>query len=150
LSCGEGETNVGFVTDIVEGMIQASEGINTIGKTYILGEDRIYTSKDIYSIIAKGIGKKAIKIRIPYCFLYIISFLCEISARITQTKPVLKRDDLASYLKYRYWRFDIKLSRFSRSISSPTRRAEREFGYNTKFPFEKGAKITANWYKIHI
>jgi hypothetical protein len=101
-----------------------------------LGEDRIYASREIYSIIAKGIGKKTIKIKIPYCFLYIISFLCEIYARITQTKPVLKRDDLASYLKYRYWRFNIS-------------RAQREFGYTTNFPSEIGAKITANWYKMN-
>jgi len=135
-SFGKGETCVGFVTDIVEGMIQASESSNTVGKTYFLGENRIYTSQEIYNIVAKGVGKKVIKIRIPYWFLYIISFIFELYGRITQTKPVLKRDDLSSYLKYRYWRFDIS-------------QAEKEFGYRTKFPFEKGAKITADWYKMN-
>lgn len=134
INIGKGKTNVGFVKDIVDGMILASESPVTIGKTYHLGEDKIYTSNEIWSIIEKAVGKKSIKLITPYSLLYLTAFLSELYARIVGTKIVFRRQAINEYIKYRYWQVDMN-------------KAEREFGFKAKTPLEIGAKITVDWYK---
>jgi nucleoside-diphosphate-sugar epimerase len=134
INIGKGKTNVGFVKDIVDGMILASESPVTIGKTYHLGEDKIYTSNEIWSIIEKAVGKKSIKLITPYSLLYLTAFLSELYAKIVGTKIVFRRQAINEYIKYRYWQVDMN-------------KAEREFGFKAKTPLEIGAKITVDWYK---
>jgi|GEM_PF-2801395 len=43
-------------------------------------------------------------------------------------------EELAMYLKYRYWRFD-------------TSKAKRDFGFQSRYPLEKGVQITIDWYR---
>lgn len=134
IDIGEAETNVGFITDIVNGMISASESPIAAGKTYHLGEDKAYSSNEVMNIIAKALGKKTVRLKIPYSLLNLTTLFFELYAKITGTKPVIQRQAITDYFKYRYWRIDMN-------------KAKREFGFEAKVPFEAGAKITADWYK---
>ncbi len=134
LDTGDGVASVCFVQDALDGMIKALESKNTLGKTYILGEKNLYSLRQISDIVANALKKRPIKIRIPYFLLYSVAILFEIYAKMTRSSPVLTRYELSSYLKHRYWRFD-------------PGKAVLDFAFQTLFPLEKGAKITADWYK---
>ena len=130
----QGETNVGFVHDIVDGMILASKSPVTIGKTYHLGENKIYTSKEIYATVERVLGKKTVKLKPPFPLLYTLAVLSELYSKMTRRKVFFHRYDLYDFLNYRYWRIDVG-------------KAERDFGFKTKTPLVTGAQITADWYK---
>jgi len=134
IDIGQAEANVGFVTDIVNGMILASESPIAAAKTYYLGEDKTYNSNEVMNIIAKSLGKRTVRLKIPYSLLNLIALLFELYAKITGSKPVVQRQAITNYFKYRYWGVDVS-------------KAKREFGFEAKVPFEVGAKITADWYK---
>jgi nucleoside-diphosphate-sugar epimerase len=55
-------------------------------------------------------------------------------SKLTKSVPVLTREELTLYLKYRYWMYD-------------TSKASRDFGFQSRYPFAKGAKITIDWYR---
>lgn len=134
IDIGQAETNVGFVTDIVNGIISASESHIAAGKTYHLGEDKAYSSNEVMNIIAKALGKKTVRLKVPFSLLYLTAIVFELYAEITGTKSVFQRKAVTDYFKHRYWRVDVS-------------KAKREFGFEAKIPFETGAKITADWYK---
>jgi len=134
IDIGQAETTLGFITDIVNGMIFASESPIAAGKTYHLGEGKTYSSKEVMDIIANALGKKTVRLKIPCSLLNFTALLFELNAKITGTKSVFQRQAVTNYFKYRYWRLDVS-------------KAKREFGFEAKVPFELGAKITADWYK---
>ncbi len=136
LSIGGGETNLSYVDDAVGGMIKAAQSPVTIGKTYILGENNIYSLQQIRNAIIKTIGKRPIKIFAPFPLLYIVAIFFELFARVTKTRAALTRNELVSYVKYRYWRFD-------------TGKAAREFGFQSRVSLEQGIRSTYKWYKQH-
>jgi nucleoside-diphosphate-sugar epimerase len=134
LDLGYGETNVCFINDAVIGMIQAAESESTIGKTYFLGEKKIYSIPQIYKMVSNIIGKRTVKIKAPYFLSYSLAYLAEIHGKLKNTVPIFSRDELASYCKYPYWRFN-------------TQESEKDFGFQIRYPLEKGVQITADWYK---
>jgi nucleoside-diphosphate-sugar epimerase len=134
LDIGYGEMNVCFVQDAVEGMMQAAESENTKGKTYILGERMIYSTVIIKNMVAKALKKCPIRIITPYFLIYAVSILFEIHGKISKQIPALTRNEVSSYLKHRYWRFNPD-------------KAVRDFSFKICYPLEKGLVITADWYK---
>jgi nucleoside-diphosphate-sugar epimerase len=127
------ESNLGFVKDIIKGMILSAEAPIAVGQIYFLGEDRIFNSRELFMHIADAMGKKTKKIRVPYFILYSLAFFLEIFAGITGTHTPLHRDSLSAYLGSN-WRFSMK-------------KAEKELNFKTEYPLEEGLKITSNWYK---
>ena len=127
------EINLGFVQDIVKGIILAAESPVTLGKTYLLGEDKVYTSNQIFDTIEKALGKKTIKFKLSLPMLNFIAHILEIRAKINGERALILRRNLNNYVKHR-WQIDMSKS-------------QREFGFQPEIPFETGAKITADWYK---
>ncbi|MEE8377775.1 MAG: hypothetical protein V3R45_05345, partial [Candidatus Aminicenantaceae bacterium] len=85
---------------------------------------------EMFEAIQKVLGKKAIKITIPYFIAYIFAAFSELYAKISGGQVQLFRKDF----KYPFWRMDVS-------------KAEKDFGFKTKFPLEEGLRITAEWYK---
>ncbi|NIM17512.1 MAG: NAD-dependent epimerase/dehydratase family protein [Candidatus Aminicenantes bacterium] len=133
LLASKNETNLGFVIDIVKGMILAAENPVAVGQIYFLGEDRIYSYLEVTRHITDALGKKTVKIRVPYFLLYALAFLTEKFADITGTHAAIRRDSLSAYLNSN-WRFSMK-------------KAKKELKFKTEYPLAKGLKIAANWYK---
>jgi len=134
LNIGKLESTVCFVWDVVQGMIDAAANAHACGEIYILGESKPYQFKQLCHTISSILGKRPVKVRTPYFLLYGISFFFEIYSRLTNKIPVLTRKEVAQYFKYRYWRFD-------------TSKASRDFGFYSRYPLERGAKITIDWYR---
>ncbi len=134
VNVGKLEATVCFVWDVVRGMIDAAENPSAQGEIYILGEEKAYQLKQIYQTIASILGKHPVKLPLPYFVLHLLTFFIEIVSRLTKSIPVLTREELTVYLKYRYWKYD-------------TRKARQDFGFQSRYPFEQGAKITIDWYR---
>ena len=134
VNVGTLEATVCFVRDVVQGMIDAVENPKAREEIYILGEEKAYHVKQIYRTIALILGKHPVKVPLPYFVLHFFTFFIEIVSRLTRSVPVLTREELTLYLKYRYWKYD-------------TRKASRDFGFQSRYSFEQGAQITIDWYR---
>ena len=133
LLIGKIHTNVGFVKDIVNGVILAAESPAAVGQTYFLGEDRVYSSREIVRHIIDVLGKKTVKIRIPYFIVYTMAFLIETFSNLTGKHPLIRRHSVSAYLNSN-WRFSMK-------------KARKELKFETRYALPEGLKITADWYK---
>lgn len=134
VNVGTLEATVCFVWDVVQGMIAAAGNPRTRGETYILGEEKTYQLGQIYQTIASILGKRYFTLPLPYFVLHVLSFFMEIYSKLTKSIPVMTREELTMYLKNHYWRYD-------------TRKASRDFGFQSRYPFAKGAGITIDWYR---
>jgi nucleoside-diphosphate-sugar epimerase len=134
LNVGNLESTVCFVWDAVQGMIAAAANATARGEIYILGESKTYHLKQLYQSIASVLQKRPVKLPTPYFLLLFFSFFIEIHSRLTNAIPIMTRQELSQYFKYRYWRFD-------------TSKASRDFGFKSRYPLEKGTKITIDWYR---
>ncbi len=134
LQLGEGEVTLGYVDDIVSGIIEACENPVTTGKTYLLGEDRIYSLSDVTRTFARAVRRRPLTLKIPYAMLYAAAGVLEGLSKITKTKPPITRWQLESYLNHCTWKFDIS-------------RARKDFGFEAKVPLEVGAVRTIEWYR---
>jgi len=130
---GKSDTNVGFVKDVVRGMILAAESPATEGQVYFLGEDRIYNSHEIIKKIASALDKRAIKIYVPYRVVYFLAMVVEGIAKITGAEPIVRRHSLSAYLNSN-WRFSMQ-------------KAREEIKFEAEYPLEKGLALTADWYR---
>jgi nucleoside-diphosphate-sugar epimerase len=131
---GRGEITLGYVSDIVRGMIQACESPVAQGKTYFLGENRIYSLSEVVHLFSRAVRKRLITIRIPYSLLYSTAFILEVFSKVIHKKPVVTRWQVASYVRECYWKFDIS-------------KAERDLDFKTQVSLPEGARITVDWYK---
>ncbi len=134
VNVGTLEATVCFVWDVVHGMIAAAGNPRTRGETYILGEEKTYQLRQIYQVIAAILGKRTITLPLPYFVLHVLSFFMEIHSKLTKSVPIMTREELTMYLKNHYWRYD-------------TRKASRDFGFQSRYPFAEGAGITIDWYR---
>lgn len=128
------ETNLCFVDDVCNGIIDAINSNRTIGEVFYVGEDKVYSSRMILKRLKKIMRKFTIIIPIPSFILYIIVWFVELYAKIFNKKPLLRKKNLDEYLNYRYWGVSIN-------------KAIEYFNYKTEFPLEKGLKKTFDWYK---
>ncbi|HUU04610.1 MAG TPA: NAD-dependent epimerase/dehydratase family protein [Patescibacteria group bacterium] len=133
LDVGNLESTVCFVWDAVQGMIDAAENEKARWEIYILGESKVYHLNQVYHAISSILRKRPVKLPMPYFLLLFFSFFLEIYSRLTNSTPVMTRQELSQYFKYRYWRFD-------------TSKARRDFGFQCRYPLEKGVQITIDWY----
>ena len=133
LLTGKCDTSVGFVKDVVTGMIQAAESPVAQSQTYLIGEDKYYCTHEITRQIVKAVGKKTFKIRIPYFFLYSIVLILEKITDLMNKSPMIRRDSLSAYLNSN-WRFT-------------TKKAREELNFKARYPLPEGLKITAEWYR---
>ncbi len=133
----EMETNIIFVEDVALALMKVVETDDTVGEIFHIGEEKVYNTKEILRIIKETLKIKTIKIPMPAFFLYLISFVSELYAKIRNTEPVLKKKNIDEYVKYRYWGYRIH-------------KAKEYFGFDTTVPFEKGLVRTSEWYDKNI
>jgi len=131
---GRVEACLGYVEDIVRGIILAAESPATIGLAYFLGEDRSYSMAEIIRTIENALGKRAVKMKVPYSIVYCLAFVLESYAKITKTSPVATREMMKECMKYRSWQVTM-------------RKARSDFGFEAEVELARGARITAAWYR---
>jgi len=129
-----GETNVGYVSDIVEGIIQAAESPRTVGQRYFIGEDRASSVDEFYANMEAVLNKKTVRIKPPFWLMFIYASFSELSAKLKNTSPVLTRYNLKYIKKYPVCRIGMD-------------KAKIDFGYRTRIPLSNGIEKTIRWYQ---
>ena len=136
LDFGEVQTPTLFVKDAVRGLMLAAEHPATRGNVYAIGNEKILGLAEIGATIKQEMAKKTITLKVPYPLLYSLASLCGAYAKVTGKHPALRKRDVESYIKYRYWSYDFS-------------KAQREFGYSPQYSFSEGIRLTAEWYYRH-
>jgi len=127
------DITLGYVKDMVRGMILAAENPAAVGQTYFLGEDRAYCTHEITKQVVNVIGKKTLALRLPYKMMCLLAFFAEKYAIITKTHTLMDRNSLSAYLNSN-WRFSVK-------------KAKKELEFQPDYPLDKGLKMTVAWYR---
>ena len=135
ISFGRGESFVSlvYVKDLVDGIILSAENLKAIGQIYFIADDRIYSWKEAFKIIAKVLDKKTIPLRIPKSLVFFLAFLAENFSRLLGKTPAFNAQK-AKEITQRYWGLDVL-------------KAKTELGFAPKYSLDKGAEETVRWYK---
>lgn len=123
-----------FVKDVVQAVFLAlAADDKVIGKSYILSDGNVYTSRTFSDLIQKDLNvKHVVRIVAPIWLLKVISMVGEYVAHLTGKISALNRDKY-NIMKQRNWRCDI----------AP---AKRDLGFSPQYDLERGTEITMKWY----
>ncbi|HEX9916520.1 MAG TPA: NAD-dependent epimerase/dehydratase family protein [candidate division Zixibacteria bacterium] len=127
--------SVCYIGDLIEGILLSAESEKSIGQTYFIADDRVYSWKEATDMIAKSLERKAISIRFPKSILFLSAYFSEMFAKLSKKQALLNRYK-AKELSQSYWICDI-----SKAIS--------DLGFVPKVKLEEGSKETAEWYKLN-
>ncbi len=130
---GKGISNICYVKDAVNGMILAARKDVARGKTYLIAQHELVTREEIFCSIEKAMGKKALTLKIPLAVSLLAIPFFWLFSKVTGSEIIF---NLRNYidLRHGYWKYS-------------TDRAEKELGFNSEYGLEKGARLTADWYK---
>lgn len=124
-----------FVKDVVQAVFLAlSSDAKVIGKSYILSDGNVYTSRTFSDFIQKDLNvKHVVRIVAPIWLLKVISTIGEYVGHVTGRISALNRDKY-NIMKQRNWRCDI----------TP---AKEDLGFSPQYNLERGTQITMKWYR---
>lgn len=123
-----------YVKDVVQAVFLALSQDNVCGKSFILSDGEVYSSRTFSDLIKQELGlKHVLRIVAPLWFLKTVSVVAEALAHLTGKISALNRDKY-NIMKQRNWRCDISAAR-------------RELGFRPEYNLERGVKITMKWYK---
>ena len=125
--------NISYVSDIADGIILSALSAAANGQTYFIGDDKVFSLRDLCELLKKTVNPKARIIKPPHFVFWTSAFFSEIIARI-KNKPALVSFDKLKEMKQKNWLFS-------------SAKAKSGFGYSPKISLEEGVKITYNWYK---
>jgi nucleoside-diphosphate-sugar epimerase len=122
-----------YVKDLVAGIILSAENSISAGRTYFIADDKVYSWKEAFNIIAKVLKKRTIPLRIPKS---VVSFLAFISENLSKVlgKTAAFNTQKAEEITQRYWGLDIS-------------KAKTQLGFSPKYDLAKGAEETVKWYR---
>jgi dihydroflavonol-4-reductase len=132
LGPGEVFYHLTYIDDLVEGFRLCGEVEGAAGRTYILAGPRYTTLNELAALIARELGVKPPRLRLPVWPFWLAGLACEIVCVPLRIEPPLYRRRVDFYTKSRA--FD-------------TTRARTELGYEPRVDLEEGIKRTATWYR---
>ena len=121
------------VSDLSQGIIDASVSENTLGEVYFLANDDFIQQEGFGETIIKAMGKTPKNIIIPYGTLKVASHLSEFYGKITKNKALLNQQKLLE-LREPY-------------IICSNEKAKRDFNFKQNISLIDGIKSTLQWYK---
>ena len=123
--------NMVHVDDVAAGHL-AALARGTIGERYILGGENVYL-RDMLAEIARVVGRKPPRVRLPIAPLYPLAFVAEGVGLITGREPFLTLDGLRMARHHMFFN-DAK--------------ARRELGYSAR-PYREGIADAITWFRRH-
>lgn len=91
-----------FVEDLVQGMIQAAESDQTIGRTYFFATEERISLERFSQSIADVMGRRTVKIRVPVWIFACIALIREGISRLIGKPNILNWDKVKEY-RERFW-----------------------------------------------
>jgi dihydroflavonol-4-reductase len=131
LGSGEVFYHLTYIDDLVEGFRLCGETPAAAGRTYLLGGPRYTTLNELAALVARELGVKPPRWRLPVWPFWVAGAVCEAVCIPLRVDPPLYRRRVDFYTKSRA--FD-------------TARARTELGYAPAVDLPEGLHRTAVWY----
>jgi nucleoside-diphosphate-sugar epimerase len=135
ISFGRGESflSLVYVKDLVEGIIRAGENPKSLGQTYFIADDKVYSWREVFNIMAGVLNKRTIPLKIPQSAVFFLAFISEGFSKLLG-KSAIFNTQKAREITQKYWGLDVS-------------KAKAELGFSPKYDLERGAAETVRWYK---
>jgi nucleoside-diphosphate-sugar epimerase len=123
-----------YVSDVVQGLLRALDEERAVGQAYNVTTDRPLTQRELLHAIAREVGARPPRVRVPYRPLYAAGYAAERWARLARShrQPVVTR-------------LGVKL--FGTDNRHAIDKARRELGYAPRVPLAEGVRLAAAWYR---
>jgi len=130
---GDSFLSLVYVKDLVDGIILAAESPKSVGQSYFVADDRVYSWKEAFEIMAGVLDKRTIPLRIPRSLVFSLAFVSQSFCGLIGKAAVLNVQK-AREITRRYWGLDVS-------------KAKTQLGFSPKHDLTKGALETVKWYK---
>jgi nucleoside-diphosphate-sugar epimerase len=123
-----------YVSDAVQGLLLALDHERALGQAYNITNDRPLTQKQLLHAIARAVGARPPRLRVPYRALYAAGWAAERVATLTggRQRPSITRLGVAF---------------FGRDSRYAIAKARRELGYAPRVALQDGVRLAADWYR---
>jgi nucleoside-diphosphate-sugar epimerase len=123
-----------YVSDVVRGLLLALDDPHALGKAYNIGNDIPLSQREFLTALAREIGARPPRLRVPYRVLYTAASVAERLAELTGSRrePVVTRHGV---------------NLFGTDNRHAIDKAGRELGYTPQVPLSEGIRLAAAWYE---
>jgi nucleoside-diphosphate-sugar epimerase len=122
-----------YVKDIVDGILLAAETRTRSGDIFFLSDGHDYRMDEIGELVARALGIRTFRIRIPQPILLGAAVFSEYLSKLFRRPLVLTRDKALEMIQ-KNWVCDIT-------------KAKAILGFDPKVSLSEGAELTFAWYK---
>jgi nucleoside-diphosphate-sugar epimerase len=122
-----------YVSDVVQGLVLASESDAAVGRAYNITNDGWLSQKDMLATIAASVGGPPPRVHLPYHALYAAASLAE---RLSEMSHSRRQPPVT--------RLGVKL--FGTDNRHAIDKARRELGYAPAVTLAEGVRLSAEWY----
>jgi len=122
-----------YVSDVVRGLLLALDQPDSLGKAYNIGNDLPLSQEEFLTTLAREIGARPPRLRVPYRVLYTVASVAERLAEMTGSRrePIVTRHGV---------------NLFGTDNRHAIDKARSELGYTPKVPLAEGILHAAAWY----
>lgn len=130
---GQSFLSLVYVKDLIDGMILAAESPRSVGQTYFLADQIVYSWKGAFEIIGGVLNKRTIPLRIPKSLVIFLAFLSDSFSKLLGRSAAFNVQK-AKEITQRYWGLDVS-------------KAKADLGFSPRYDLERGAQETVKWYR---
>lgn len=121
-----------YVDDVVRGLLTVMLNPAAYGETFNIAGPRPVTVIELICAISDAIGVKRTEARVPVIAAKLAAYCAEAAAGLLKKEPLLTR-------------YQVRF--FSRDHASDITKAEQMLGFRPEVGYDKGLKLTVDWYK---
>ena len=121
--------------ELARGIVEATLSEKTIGQTYFVADQPVYSFFETLTLASEILGKRARSIVLPTWLLYGLAGISE-TVSVFQSNPPLLNIEKVRDLVQKNWTCNAK-------------KIEEHIGFRTQVSLEEGIKRTLGWYKEH-
>jgi nucleoside-diphosphate-sugar epimerase len=129
----EQRISLGFVGDMVQAILLASEWKEGSGEIFFLSDGKDYRMEEISDAFASAMGVHPVRIRLPEWTIYGAASLSEYLSKLTGKPALLNRGKVEEMVQ-KNWVCDIT-------------KARSVLGFKPLVSLAEGARLTVEWYK---
>ncbi len=132
---GRQELSLVYVTDLVEGILDAGQEPTALGQTYHLAHPEVVRSRDLAREIGRAVrgGRAPLIVPVPAAVAAPIVRVIGRAAAVAGRRTVVSEDKLAEFL--------------APAWGTSVAKAQRELGWRPPHDLRAGVRATAEWYR---
>jgi nucleoside-diphosphate-sugar epimerase len=130
---GDGNTlyHMTYIDDLCEGIELCATRPEAVGEVFILGGDHHVTLNELIAAVARAVGSKGPRVRVPMWPVMAAAHVCAAVFRPLGIEPPL---------------YPRRVEFFSKDRAADISKARHMLGYAPRVDLDEGARRTARWY----